>query len=109
MSEILKNPVVTGVGGGIAGLLVGSLLSLSTIESKVGSSMGRAMAVVGWVRVPVGAHPKDTGRDGTILDLGRHRNFWMGVSRWNGKLHVGVWMYRTPNHVKNEAMWLQFG
>ena len=43
MSEILKNPVVTGVGGGIAGLLVGSLLSLSTIESKVGSSMGRAM------------------------------------------------------------------
>lgn len=43
MSEILKNPVVTGVGGGIAGLLVGSLLSLSTIESKVGTSMGRAM------------------------------------------------------------------
>lgn len=43
MSEILKNPVVTGVGGGIAGLLVGALLSLSTIESKVGSSMGRAM------------------------------------------------------------------
>jgi len=43
MSEILKNPIVTGVGGGIAGLLVGSLLSLSTIESKVGSGMGRAM------------------------------------------------------------------
>lgn len=43
MSEILKNPVVTGVGGGIAGLLVGALLSLSTIERKVGSSMGRAM------------------------------------------------------------------
>jgi hypothetical protein len=43
MSEILKNPVVTGVGGGIAGLLVGSLLSLSTIESKVGSGLGRAM------------------------------------------------------------------
>src|SRR6056297_3801025 len=43
MSEILKNPIVTGVGGGIAGLLVGSLLSLSTIESKVGTSMGRAM------------------------------------------------------------------
>lgn len=43
MSDILKNPVVTGVGGVIAGLAVGTLLSLATIESKIGASIGSAM------------------------------------------------------------------
>jgi hypothetical protein len=44
MSDVLKNPVVTGVGGVIGGLLVGSLLSLATIDSKIGSSIEDAMA-----------------------------------------------------------------
>lgn len=43
MSYFLKNPVVTGVGGVIAGLAVGTLLSLATIDSKIGASIGSAM------------------------------------------------------------------
>jgi len=43
MTDILKSPVVTGVGGVIVGLLVGALLSLSTIDSKIGASIGSAM------------------------------------------------------------------
>ncbi|MGM0661836.1 MAG: hypothetical protein ACQEUH_11755 [Pseudomonadota bacterium] len=43
MSDVLKNPVVTGVGGVIGGLLVGSLLSLSTIDSKIGASIEDTM------------------------------------------------------------------
>ncbi|MEI4232136.1 hypothetical protein [Roseovarius sp. D22-M7] len=43
MAEILKNPVVTGVGGAVAGLAVGALLSLSTIDAKIGASIDEAM------------------------------------------------------------------
>lgn len=43
MAEILKNPVVTGVGGAVAGLAVGALLSLSTIDAKIGESIDEAM------------------------------------------------------------------
>ncbi len=46
MSDILKNPVATGVGGGVVGLLLGSLLSLSAIDSKVSSGVARAMGPV---------------------------------------------------------------
>ena len=43
MADVLKSPVVTGVGGVIVGLLVGALLSLSTIDSKIGASIESAM------------------------------------------------------------------
>lgn len=43
MSDVLKNPVVTGVGGVVGGLLVGSLLALATIDSKIGASIDSAM------------------------------------------------------------------
>jgi hypothetical protein len=43
MSDVLKNPVVTGIGGAVAGLAVGALLSLSTIDSKIGASIDDAM------------------------------------------------------------------
>jgi hypothetical protein len=46
MSDILKNPVAVGVGGGVVGLLLGSLLSLSAIDSKVRTGVERAMGPV---------------------------------------------------------------
>jgi hypothetical protein len=46
MSDILKNPVATGVGGGVVGLLLGVLLSLSAIDSKVRSGVERAIGPV---------------------------------------------------------------
>jgi hypothetical protein len=43
MAGILKNPAVTGVGGAVAGLAVGTLLSLATIDSKIGASIDTSM------------------------------------------------------------------
>lgn len=46
MQDLLKNPIVVGIGAGAAGLFVGSMLSLATVNSKIADGVKRSLAAV---------------------------------------------------------------